>query len=104
MQVQDDPGHRGPRRQRRRIEVLRHGPVADAQQLDRGVPVRPVLLQVPFAQGEEMRTEVSAKFRREGLEAELRAAGLRLEEWWTDPAGDFALSLSALPGGGRRRL
>jgi len=68
------------------------------------VHVETLGLEVPFAQGEEMRTEVSAKFRREGLEAELRAAGLRLEEWWTDPAGDFALSLSALPGGGRRRL
>jgi L-histidine N-alpha-methyltransferase len=25
---------------------------------------------------------------------ELAAAGLELAEWWTDPAGDFALSLS----------
>jgi len=51
-------------------------------------------LVVSFADGEEMRTEVSAKFRREGVERELAAAGLRLAEWWTDPAGDFALSLS----------
>jgi L-histidine N-alpha-methyltransferase len=51
-------------------------------------------LVVPFRDGEEMRTEVSAKFRREGVERELAAAGLRLTEWWTDPAGDFALSLS----------
>jgi L-histidine N-alpha-methyltransferase len=41
-----------------------------------------------------MRTEISAKFRRSGAEAELAAAGLRLASWWTDPAGDFALSLS----------
>jgi L-histidine N-alpha-methyltransferase len=55
----------------------------------------PVLdLVVPFRDGEEMRTEVSAKFRREGVERELAAAGLRLVEWWTDPAGDFALSRS----------
>jgi L-histidine Nalpha-methyltransferase len=53
-------------------------------------------LDVSFAAGEEMRTEVSAKFRREGVVAELRAAGLELVEWWTDPAGDFALSLSHL--------
>ena len=51
-------------------------------------------LRVPFASGEEMRTETSAKFRREGMEAELGAAGFELARWWTDPAGDFALSLS----------
>jgi L-histidine N-alpha-methyltransferase len=51
-------------------------------------------LVVPFTAGETMRTEVSAKFRRRGVEQELAAAGLRLVEWWTDPAGDFALSLS----------
>ena len=51
-------------------------------------------LVVPFAAGEEMRTEVSAKFRRTGVEAELAAAGLHLDAWWTDPGGDFALSLS----------
>jgi L-histidine N-alpha-methyltransferase len=54
-------------------------------------------LEVPFAAGEEMRTEVSAKFRRPGVAEELAAAGLRLTHWWADPAGDFALSLST-PG------
>ena len=49
-----------------------------------------------FAAGEQLRTEISAKFRREGVTAELAAAGLRLTHWWTDPAGDFALSLSRL--------
>jgi L-histidine Nalpha-methyltransferase len=51
-------------------------------------------LEVAFADGEEMRTEISAKFRRERVEAELAAAGLALAAWWTDPGGDFALSLS----------
>ena len=51
-------------------------------------------LDVEFAAGEEMRTEISAKFRRAGVERELAAAGFQLAEWWTDPAGDFALSLS----------
>ena len=46
--------------------------------------------------GEEVRTEISAKFRRAGVEAELAAAGLRLDRWMTDPAGDFALSLSVV--------
>ena len=48
-----------------------------------------------FADGEELRTEISAKFRRRGVRHELRAAGLRPRRWWTDPAGDFALSLAA---------
>ena len=47
-----------------------------------------------FAAGEAMRTEVSAKFRRVGVAAELAAAGLQLSRWWQDPAGDFGLSLS----------
>ncbi|SDY70596.1 L-histidine Nalpha-methyltransferase [Modestobacter sp. DSM 44400] len=51
-------------------------------------------LEVRFAEGEDLRTEVSTKFRRAGVESELAAAGLRLTHWWTDEAGDFALSLS----------
>ena len=50
-----------------------------------------------------MRTEVSAKFRREGVERELATAGLRLTHWWTDPDGDFALSLSRRLTVGRER-
>ena len=61
---------------------------------DQTVRVRALDLVVPFAAGEEMRTEVSAKFRREQVASELRVAGLALTDWWTDPAGDFALSLS----------
>ena len=59
--------------------------------------VRDLDLDVDFAAGEEMRTEVSAKFRRAGVEAELAAAGLALRAWWTDPAERFGLSLS-VPG------
>jgi len=55
-------------------------------------------LEVRFERGEELRTEISAKFRRARVEAELAAAGLELREWWTDDpdgaGGDFALSLS----------
>jgi L-histidine N-alpha-methyltransferase len=57
-----------------------------------GVPA--LDLSVEFAEGEEMRTEVSAKFRRAGVAAELAAAGFRLHSWWTDEAGQFGLSLS----------
>jgi L-histidine N-alpha-methyltransferase len=41
-----------------------------------------------------MRTEVSAKFRRGGVEAELTAAGFVMRSWWTDDDGQFGLSLS----------
>jgi L-histidine Nalpha-methyltransferase len=51
-------------------------------------------LTVPFEKGEALRTEISTKFRREGVEEELAAAGLRLDEWWADDAGDFALCLA----------
>jgi L-histidine Nalpha-methyltransferase len=60
----------------------------------RDVTIPELDLVVPFAAGETLRTEISAKFRRAGVERELAAAGLRVIEWWTDPADDFALSLS----------
>lgn len=62
--------------------------------IDQVVSVAALDLEVPFAAGEELRTEVSAKFRRAGVEGELATAGLAMTHWWTDPAGDFALSLS----------
>ena len=51
-------------------------------------------LAVEFAADEQMLTEVSCKFRPDGVAAELAAAGLQRTHWWTDPAGDFGLSLS----------
>src|SRR6185312_16134466 len=51
-------------------------------------------LTVEFAAGEEMRTEVSAKFREAGVRSELAAAGLAMRSWWTDPDGRFGLSLA----------
>lgn len=62
--------------------------------VDHVVEVRDLGLRAVFSAGEDMRTEISAKFRRERIEEELRDAGLELRHWWTDPAGDFALSLS----------
>jgi L-histidine Nalpha-methyltransferase len=51
-------------------------------------------LSVDFGAGEAMLTEVSCKFRRESVAAELAAAGLTLTQWWTDPNSDFGLSLA----------
>jgi L-histidine Nalpha-methyltransferase len=64
---------------------------ADGEQV---VTVSDLALKISFADGEELRTEISAKFRRSGVEAELAAAGFSLEHWWTDDDGDFALSLA----------
>jgi len=51
-------------------------------------------LRVEFAAGEELRTEISAKFTRARLDADYAAAGLALECWYTDPRELFALSLA----------
>jgi L-histidine Nalpha-methyltransferase len=61
---------------------------------DQTVSIGALGLTVEFAAGEEMRTEISAKFRRPRVEAELIAAGWSLEAWWTDQFGDFAVSLA----------
>ena len=62
------------------------------------VTVADLGLTVSFAAGEEMRTEISAKFRRDGIEAELAAAGLAMLRFWMDADGDFGLTL-AQPAG-----
>ena len=51
-------------------------------------------LRVDFAAGEELRTEISAKFTRPRLEADLAAAGLLLDRWYTDRDEQFAMSLA----------
>lgn len=65
-------------------------------QVDQRVRIEALDLDVDFAAGEYLRTEVSAKFRPEGLRAELSDVGLDVEHWFTDDAGDFAVSLSRL--------
>jgi L-histidine Nalpha-methyltransferase len=59
------------------------------------VEIRKLGITVHFANREELRTEISAKFTRERLAADLAAAGLRLGEFMTDPDGLFALSVAA---------
>jgi L-histidine N-alpha-methyltransferase len=63
------------------------------------VAVAALELEVAFAAGEELRTEVSAKFRRDRVERELADDGFALTHWWTDSAGRFALSLSVVQAG-----
>ena len=61
---------------------------------DQDVRLEGLDLEIGFAAGEEMRTEISTKFTRERLESVYAGAGLELRGWFTDPAGDYALSLS----------
>src|SRR3954468_8646264 len=63
------------------------------------VRVEALDLEISFRRGEELRTEISAKFTRERLEADYGAAGMALARWYTDPRALFALSLAQrLPG------
>jgi L-histidine Nalpha-methyltransferase len=61
------------------------------------VTVRDIGITVDFAEDEEVRTEISAKFRRKGVCGELAAAGLEVLAWLPDAAGDYALTLSRKP-------
>jgi L-histidine N-alpha-methyltransferase len=58
------------------------------------VTIAALPLQVGFEPGEQMRTELSAKFTEMNVREELELAGLRLQQWWTDEQADFALSLA----------
>ena len=58
------------------------------------VTLSALALDIVLEPGEEIRTEISAKFRREGIEHELTTAGFSLDSWWTDTEGRFALSLA----------
>ncbi|HHC07557.1 MAG TPA: L-histidine N(alpha)-methyltransferase [Actinobacteria bacterium] len=75
---------------------------AMAQSLRATRPIRARIaaldLEVTFAEGEELHTEWSCKFTREGLGAELAEAGLHVAGWWEDGCGGFALAL-ARPAG-----
>jgi L-histidine N-alpha-methyltransferase len=52
-------------------------------------------LRVEFAAGEELRTEISAKFTRAQVAEDFAASELELVRWMTDPEDRFAISLAA---------
>jgi L-histidine N-alpha-methyltransferase len=70
------------------IEMLLRSTVAQR------VDLPALAMRIDFGAGELLRTEISAKFRPEQVEAELAAAGLRRIGFWTDAWGDFGLSLA----------
>jgi L-histidine N-alpha-methyltransferase len=61
---------------------------------DQVVEIPSLHLAVAFRDGELLHTEISTKFRREGLQGELAAAGLHLAAWWTDEADEYAVCLA----------
>jgi L-histidine Nalpha-methyltransferase len=61
---------------------------------DQRVSLPAIGLTVDFEEGETLRTEISTKFRRAGIEEELAAVGLALDAWWADERGDFALCVA----------
>lgn len=62
------------------------------------VHVRRLGLRVTFADGEAMRTEISAKFRPDQIGAELSGAGFAVAGQWLDEAADFSLTLAERAG------
>ena len=64
--------------------------------VDQEVHLDALDLSVGFAAEEILRTEISTKFTRPRLEESYAGTGLVLADWFTDPAGDFALSLAKL--------
>lgn len=87
-----------------RPEAFEHVAVWDAQAEwmemrlratdEQRVRIPDVDLALTFAAGEELRTEISAKFRPAVVRAELGGAGFEPVRWWTDPAGDFAVCVA----------
>jgi L-histidine Nalpha-methyltransferase len=63
-------------------------------EVDQQIHIGDLALDVALTARETIRTEISAKFRREGVEKELADAGLLLKSWWTDDRQDFGVSLS----------
>jgi L-histidine Nalpha-methyltransferase len=63
-------------------------------QVDQTVTLEEIDLEIRFAAEEEMRTEISTKFTRARLEGVYREASMEMDGWFTDPVGDYALSLA----------
>ncbi len=55
-------------------------------------------MRLDLNDGEEIRIEISTKFRLPAIAGELADAGFVVRESWTDPAGDMALILAAIDG------
>ena len=61
---------------------------------DQQVKIPSLGMVVEIGAGEELLTEISSKFEADELGEELAKAGLARVQGWTDPAGDFLLTLA----------
>ncbi|HZM41475.1 MAG TPA: L-histidine N(alpha)-methyltransferase [Acidimicrobiales bacterium] len=61
---------------------------------DMAISVSALDLSVEFTAGEQMRTEISTKFTFDQVRRDLRQAGMRVTAVWTDPAGDYLVTLA----------
>jgi L-histidine Nalpha-methyltransferase len=61
---------------------------------DQVVPIADLGLEVTFSAGEDLLTEISTKFTRAGVEAELFEAGFIVDAMWEAPHGEFLLTLA----------
>ena len=58
------------------------------------VTIEDLRLEVRFDRGEDLLTEISAKFTRPRVEAELLAAGFMVDAMWEAPDREFLLTLA----------
>jgi L-histidine N-alpha-methyltransferase len=61
---------------------------------DQVVPIADLGLEVVFAAGEDLLTEISTKFSRQGVESELFEAGFIVDSMWEAAQGEFLLTLA----------
>jgi len=62
---------------------------------DQVVPIADLGMEVAFAAGEDLLTEISTKFTRETVESELFEAGFVVDGMWEAPEGEFLLTLAS---------
>ena len=67
---------------------------AAVTQVDQTVTCTGCRLTVEFEEGEDLLTEISAKFTPERVDRELRQSGFVTVRSWTDSAGDFMVALA----------
>ena len=67
---------------------------ACARASDQVVSIADLSIDVTFAAGEDLLTEISSKFTRQGVQDELYAAGFLVDSMWEAPGGDFLLTLA----------
>jgi len=62
--------------------------------VDQVVTIADLGMEVAFGRGEDLLTEISAKFTRHGVEDELYRAGFLVEAMWEAPGSEFLLTLA----------